>query len=406
MSDLLQRLVDRVRRPQAPVQPLLPSRFAPSPVATPWRGDAPEPPEPAIPLEPPNQTDAGGDRGSGALASPPRAADASRPDREPLPDPAPVPPAARGSQRRPERRPAPDDGARAGEPVSARVATAATPPVDPAQGNPREPAAIEASRGDRPPVAAPVPVLSDEKGGTVPSLRPGAVRGLAAKEPAGAPSSGHAGATPGEPAPRPFPAKPTSILRGPFAAAATGAVSPVPVTRTEIPRALFARAKSPAEKSSATPVSEPVLRAARRLASVPPARTAFPGPGAEAEDLPGGRAARSVPAAREVVPSPPPRATVLGQGPRPRDAEGERGIATEAAASDARPATPGQRRDARARDSRRADDGAGPVEVHVSIGHIEVRSAQPKESAPKRRPQRPRVTLDQFLSQPHHGGPR
>lgn len=51
------------------------------------------------------------------------------------------------------------------------------------------------------------------------------------------------------------------------------------------------------------------------------------------------------------------------------------------------------------------DDRAPPVEIHVSIGHIEVKSAQPQVPAPRRTPSRPRVTLDEFLKRPHYGGP-
>jgi hypothetical protein len=52
-------------------------------------------------------------------------------------------------------------------------------------------------------------------------------------------------------------------------------------------------------------------------------------------------------------------------------------------------------------------DGQAPsVEVRVSIGHIEVKAAQPAAPAPRRTPQRPRVTLDEFLKSPHYGGPR
>jgi hypothetical protein len=52
------------------------------------------------------------------------------------------------------------------------------------------------------------------------------------------------------------------------------------------------------------------------------------------------------------------------------------------------------------------DDRTPPVEVHVSIGHIEVKSAQPNVPAPRRTPPRPRVTLEEFLKHPHYGGPR
>jgi hypothetical protein len=52
------------------------------------------------------------------------------------------------------------------------------------------------------------------------------------------------------------------------------------------------------------------------------------------------------------------------------------------------------------------DGRAPPVEVHVSIGHIEVKSAQPNAPVPRRTPPRPRVTLDEFLKHPHYGGPR
>jgi hypothetical protein len=61
------------------------------------------------------------------------------------------------------------------------------------------------------------------------------------------------------------------------------------------------------------------------------------------------------------------------------------------------------------RDSKKPfqDDGrTPPVEVHVSIGHIEVKSAQPNAPAPRRTPPRPRVSLDEFLKHPHYGGPR
>jgi hypothetical protein len=51
------------------------------------------------------------------------------------------------------------------------------------------------------------------------------------------------------------------------------------------------------------------------------------------------------------------------------------------------------------------NDRIPPVEIHVSIGHIEVKSAQPQVPAPRRTPSRPRVTLDEFLKRPHYGGP-
>jgi hypothetical protein len=47
-----------------------------------------------------------------------------------------------------------------------------------------------------------------------------------------------------------------------------------------------------------------------------------------------------------------------------------------------------------------------PVEVNVAIGHIEIKSVQPNPPAPRRPPQRPRFTLDEFLKHPHAGGPR
>jgi len=52
------------------------------------------------------------------------------------------------------------------------------------------------------------------------------------------------------------------------------------------------------------------------------------------------------------------------------------------------------------------NDRVPPVEVNVSIGHIEVKSAQPTPPAPRRTPPRPRVTLNEFLKSPYSGGPR
>jgi hypothetical protein len=54
----------------------------------------------------------------------------------------------------------------------------------------------------------------------------------------------------------------------------------------------------------------------------------------------------------------------------------------------------------------RSNDRVAPVEVSVSIGHIEVKSAQPTPPAPRRTPPRPRVTLNEFLKSPYSGGPR
>lgn len=53
-----------------------------------------------------------------------------------------------------------------------------------------------------------------------------------------------------------------------------------------------------------------------------------------------------------------------------------------------------------------SDDSISAVEVNVSIGHIEVKSAAPTPPAPRRAPPRPRVTLEEFLKHPHYGGPR
>jgi|HubBroStandDraft_2_1064218.scaffolds.fasta_scaffold28734_2 hypothetical protein len=53
-----------------------------------------------------------------------------------------------------------------------------------------------------------------------------------------------------------------------------------------------------------------------------------------------------------------------------------------------------------------SNDRITPVEVNVSIGHIEVKSVQPNPPAPRRTPQRARVTLEEFLKHPHYGGPR
>ncbi len=53
-----------------------------------------------------------------------------------------------------------------------------------------------------------------------------------------------------------------------------------------------------------------------------------------------------------------------------------------------------------------SNDRVPPVEVSVSIGHIEVKSAQPIPPAPRRTPPRPRVTLNEFLKSPYSGGPR
>jgi hypothetical protein len=51
-------------------------------------------------------------------------------------------------------------------------------------------------------------------------------------------------------------------------------------------------------------------------------------------------------------------------------------------------------------------DRVPPVEVNVAIGHIEVKSVQPNLPAPRKPPQRPRFTLEEFLKSPHSGGLR
>jgi hypothetical protein len=59
-----------------------------------------------------------------------------------------------------------------------------------------------------------------------------------------------------------------------------------------------------------------------------------------------------------------------------------------------------------ARNVSRGRDRVPPVEVNVAIGHIEVKSVQPNPPAPRKPPQRPRFTLEEFLKNPHSGGLR
>jgi hypothetical protein len=67
---------------------------------------------------------------------------------------------------------------------------------------------------------------------------------------------------------------------------------------------------------------------------------------------------------------------------------------------------PTRRSESPAHKASQGNDRIPPVEVSVSIGHIEVKSAPPTPPAPRRTPPRPRVTLNEFLKSPYAGGPR
>jgi len=188
-----------------------------------------------------------------------------------------------------------------------------------------------------------------------------------------------------------------------------------PVTKTLVPRDLARRAAPPIAKPgliSTNPPSE-----GRASPTPNPADAAEPKPAAKAERAKTMLASTLQWIAGQPLPNP---GRPAHESPARPEATTEENIsrASEPAASrradDGAGSLPPMSRDpiplrqaeGSAKKNSRHDEPAPPsVEVNVSIGHIEVKSA-PSSPPPRRASARPRLTLEEFLKTPRPGGSR
>jgi hypothetical protein len=382
MSDLLQRLVERSRGPLAPLQPILPSIHAPSRDGGPWEGDRPRglpavsAPEPEVSF---GQPAASPDRRADSREpiDPPAPADERAPERTSVPSPATreetIRPASESKASSQRRKKEADPAPVAEKPSAAMPTDAVRKPVAEVSAFPP---VGKLRPGEAFPAAPPSAVKTEIPG----SLLSRAVHRTGRKVQFAAPES-----VPGD--------RDARAPAGKKAALATAVAQEPPTTRTEIPAGLFAKASARLGKMTSRALS---ARGAEPASQVEE-RARLPRPAAEPASSRGER----VPAARQppVEGAGDASGAESGAGARPED--GERGMVTVPAGQP----VSGRRADASSRNPPRGGEAVPSVEVHVSIGHIEVRAVQAKAPAPRRKAYRPRVSLGDFLSRPHYGGP-
>jgi hypothetical protein len=343
MSDLLQRLIDRTREPLSAVRPILPSIYTPA-----------------------DKTE---NDGGGIFPA----------------NLAPEPTA------HPSTSPADERGIHEGSPAKAEERGETRPNLTRPTLSPSE-----TDAQPRPPVTKPwfrpgppdlKSTLQRTDGGIAPAINP--------------PARAETVSSPPETKPAPSAAEKT-------VGNATGSIYPS-ITKTVVPRGLVAKNPllSTANKAAATirKISPwPMETASATPKEIKAASSAFQTGQGEATPLLEASATKAA-----IPPS-------QGQPSESREAPATKTIDSMAASSrelnDAKVMASTNRESFSARQSERNskkspqnDDRAPPVEVHVSIGHIEVKSAQPQVPAQRRTPSRPRVTLDEFLKRPHYGGP-
>jgi len=372
MSDLLQRLIDRTKEPLSAVQPILPSIYTPA--------DRAENDGAAISQE--------------NLAPEPAAHSSSSPAER------------AGKHGAGEASPPPP-----GEPVAARTSPAApTPvrhetgapasqqtsrPVPPGQDASVTPPAVE--KTFQPP-AAPLPIKSklaaaekaEDKGSVTRTFVPQNFGSKVAKSSA---KREDAGASPGLGGSA---FKPAISIHQDSGNPAQGINPDLPSPQTKPPGA-----------GTVPPTGHDAAAKASRNKFMPSLAATMKWLGTK--ETPG------------IEPEPLAKTTGMGQGHRPESPEESSfGKTSTSPGSEAAPprenkntqivrpadaqALPTRRSESPAGKASQASDRIPPVEVNVSIGHIEVKSAQPSPPAPRRAPQRPRISLEQFLKSPHSGG--
>lgn len=350
MSDLLQRLIDRTRRPLSAVRPIFPSVYAPADQPEP---DAGLPAQPYLAAEPSDAAAEPAENNAGLPAPPDVAAEPSGDSVQPL------------AERRVESEVRAAPQARAAERFERR-----TPPARPALV-PRKTDA--ASRTPVSGAASGQPPPGQDSNSAPESHATGAV-----PTPTGNPSARPAQAAPPQtktvsPLPPSFPAAPSPARFKPAGAESSmtgpqnqlsGQVEPATAKTVTTPSL---GSKYPLTPGTNQAAAAATLRKFARLAGEP----AWAPPPLGVQDIP----ARETQKRDSEMP-------VEGQALPARFSE-----------SDTKP-------------NLRPADRSSPIEVRVSIGHIEVKSAQPTPAAPRRSPQRPRVSLEEFLKASNSGGSR
>jgi hypothetical protein len=352
MSDLLQRLIDRTREPLSAVQPILPSIYTPTPMTVNDGGLISQSDLAPEPADRPSTSPTGqADERDTSEGSPPLAEEPIETRTDPA---APAPP--RGEADAPSRPPAP-------KPLS----------------RPLQPPDLKST-------------LQRKEAGVLPA--PTAKNPLTHTEII---------------SPRPTDGKTVPNANEKPEGKASGSIYPS-MTRTVVPPGLFSRnplfanANKPAamiRKTSPLPAEA----ALARPAEIKTASSAFES----------GRSKSTSPletsAPKAAIPPSQGRPGESREAPAAKDSDSTTASSREK--KDADSVTPANRETFASRqverDSKKSlqnDGRTPPVEVHVSIGHIEVKSAQPNAPAPRRTPPRPRVSLDEFLKHPHYGGPR
>jgi hypothetical protein len=350
MSDLLQRLIDRTREPLSAVRPILPSIYTPA-----------------------EKTENAGGVISPAYLAP-----------EPTAQPATVP-TERADERGIQEIPPPATE----EPIETRTSEVALTP-------PR-------SEADIPPhTSAPKPLsrlLPPDLKSTPPRKEPGIVPAPVTNNPRAQPEA----ISPPPPETKAVPRaneKPKGKATGPIYTSTTKTVMPpglgsknfLLANATKAAAMLRKISPVPADAASAARVEN---KAASSVFESDRSKTTSP---------------LETSTAKAAI---PPRQDQPGESPEtPAKKDSGSTAAPSREHKDADIATPTNREAFAARQPERNskksfqdEDRAPPVEVHVSIGHIEVKAAQPNGPAPRRTSPRPRVTLDEFLKRPHYGGP-
>jgi hypothetical protein len=365
MSSLLQRLIDRTRAPLSAIQPILPSVYTPAARAEIESEPMMEvresvttstqlPPRPAQVREPPGSVQPVSADPAASGESPAASPSPAREPRNPTPETS---VSNRTPPPQPESPPRSKDGGRT--------------PVTVGKFFPEQAETISSPPPPPPPLAGPgIRKKNREEGPVIKTFVP---RDLASKT---AHKIGRPGLTPAS--------KPSSEIKPDLPSAPV--VSPA------------AKAPSPTEEKPEEKVSR--------------AKTTMPSFAATMKWIGGEPQVRSVEkstpdAGRSETPE-SPEAAPRTKTARPHDPTAaswrdnrEDGSAAPTSRDplSMRPAETSVRR------MSQSEGHVPPVEVNVSIGHIEVKSVAPSPPAPRRTP-RPRVTLDEFLKSPHYGGPR